>query len=106
MAKLGILNIHGKSGFLYEFEAFPLNTVWTPLSAVYVITHRDVHCEAPTEHVYLRIGQSRNLQTLPPPTPAWTARHRANCLCILEEKEFKRRREIMSDIAAAHYFPH
>jgi hypothetical protein len=105
MAKLGVLTISGKSGTQYKFDAYPLNTVWTPMSAVYVITHRDVHCEAPTEHVFVHLGQVQNLQTLPPPPREWTGLHRANCVCILEEKLESHRKQIVADIAAANAFP-
>jgi hypothetical protein len=104
MAKLGVLNITGQSGTLYKFDAYPLNTVWTPISGVYIVTHRDVQCQAPTEHVCVHLGHTQNLQFLPPPPPEWTVTHRANCLCILEEKRETRRQEIVSDIASANHF--
>jgi hypothetical protein len=104
MAKLGVLTLSGKSGTQYKLDAYPLNTVWTPISAIYVITHRDIHCNAPTEHVLVHLGQTQNLQKLPPPPPEWTGAHRANCLCLLEEPREYRRKEILADIAAANSF--
>jgi hypothetical protein len=103
MAKLGILNIRGGSGASYVFEVFPLSTVWTRVSAVYAVTHRDVQPAGAPEHMCVHLGQTANLQDIGPVPPHWV--HRANCICILIEENEGRREEILLDIANATLSP-
>jgi hypothetical protein len=105
MAKFGVFTIPGDSGVVYEFDAYPLNTVWTPVSAVYIVTHRDVRIFGPAEHVCLYLGEAQNIQDIPKPPPMWSKVHAANCICLLQEESEARRREIMADIAAGNSFP-
>jgi hypothetical protein len=104
MAKLGIFTISGQSGTQYRFDAYPINTVWTPTSGVYIITHRDTSAQSVTEHICLKVGHLQNLQQMADPIVTWEG-HRANCICLLEEKSEKRREQIMADIAAVNKFP-
>src|SRR5687767_6300576 len=105
MPKLGELTIPGKSGRKYKFDAYPLHTVWTRISAVYIVTHRDVLLEGGVEHVCIHLGESQNLQEMPPPPVTLLKGHRANCICILKEDDAKRRREIIEDILDASSLP-
>jgi hypothetical protein len=99
MAKLGTLKIPGRSGAVYPFDVYPLSTVWTRLSAVYVFTHRDSSPDRPPEHVCVHLGESANIQDIGPVPAPWAVR--ANCFCILEEPDAQRRREILMDIGDA-----
>lgn len=105
MAKLGVFTITGQSGVVYKFDVYPLNTVWTPVSAVYLVTHRDVRPEGSAEHVHMYLGEMENLQLLTTPPSQMIDGHRPNCICLLQEKDESRRRLIVSDIAAANPFP-
>ena len=105
MAKLGVFTISGKSGLVYEFDAYPLNTVWTPVSGVYIVTHRDVRSDGTAQHVCLSLGQARNLQILSSDPATWPHAHRANCICLLEETSEAQRKMIVTDIAGANAFP-
>lgn len=104
MAKLGIFTISGESGVVYRFDVYPLSTVWTPIGAVYIVTHRDVKMDGAAEHVRMYLGELENLQELPPPPSQLIDGHRANCICMLQEKDEVRRRRIVADIAAANTF--
>jgi len=104
MARLGVLTISGKSGTSYKFDAYPLNTVWPPTSAVYMLTHRHVLADGSAEHVCVHLGQVQNLQDLPASVGPTTNLRSANCICVLQEDDASRRKRIMEDItdAAAH----
>jgi hypothetical protein len=105
MPKLGELTVPGKSGTKYKFDAYPLHTVWTRISAVYIVTHRDLLADGGVEHVCIHLGESENLQEMPPPPSAWMKRHRANCICIFQEAGAERRRQIIEDILDASSLP-
>ncbi len=101
MAKLGTFTIHGSSGNPYRLDAFPANTVWTPISAVYIMTHREFTAQGSASHVCLFIGQLANLQELRLPIDQ-TGDHAVNCICVLEEHSEDRRLEIVTDIASGN----
>jgi hypothetical protein len=105
MPKLGELTIPGKSGKKYKFDAYPLQTVWTRISAVYIVTHRDVLPDGGMEHVCIHLGESQNLQEMPPSSVTTLKGHRANCFCILREDDEVRRRQIIEDILDASSLP-
>ena len=99
MAKIGTLTIPGRSGAVYTFDVYPLSTVWTRRSAVYVFTHRDCGPDRAAEHVCVHLGEAANIQEIGPVPTQWLAR--ANCICIMEEADGPRRREILMDIGDA-----
>jgi hypothetical protein len=103
MAKLGTLKIPGRSGAVYTFDVYPLTTVWTRRSVVYVFTHRDFSPDRPAEHVCVHLGEAANIQEIGPLPTQWIAR--ANCICILEEEDARRRSEILMDIGDAALRP-
>ena len=105
MPKFGVLTVPGKSGLVYKFDAYPLKTVWTPISAVYIVTHRCVLSDGAAEHVCVHLGDSQNLQELPSPVGKWVDIDRANCICVLEEESPERRKKILDDILAASFLP-
>jgi hypothetical protein len=105
MPKLGELTIPGISGRKYKFDAYPLLTVWTRISAVYLVTHRDVLSDGGVEHVCIHMGESQNLQELQVSPGTALKGHRANCICILQEDAVEQRRQIIEDILAASSLP-
>jgi hypothetical protein len=105
MPKLGELTIPGKSGRKYRFDAYPLQTVWTRISAVYLVTHRDVLPDGGVEHVCIHMGESQNLQEMLPSPVTSMKGHRANCICILQENGSEQRRQIIEDILDASSLP-
>ncbi len=105
MAKLGLYHVAGKSGTTYPFDAYPLNTVWTPHGAVYIITHRDLRPDGTGEHIWLSAGQIRNLQELLPPKGRYIQQHVPNCVCVLLEADERRCKEILEDILGANSMP-
>jgi hypothetical protein len=105
MPKLGVLTVPGKSGLDYKFDAYPLKTVWTPISAVYIVTHRHPLSDGSAEHVCVQLGESQNLQDLSAALRKWVDVDRANCICVLEEESTERRNEILEDILAASLLP-
>jgi hypothetical protein len=105
MPKLGELTIPGGSGRKYKFDAYPLQTVWTRISAVYIVTHRDILADGQVEHVCMHLGELQNLQDMPPVPPASMRGHRPNCICILQEESREQRRQIIEDILDATSLP-
>src|SRR4051812_30714301 len=105
MPKLGELTIPGASGRQYKFDAYPLQTVWTQISAVYIVTHRDILPDGGVEHVCIHMGESQNLQEMPPIPVTSMNGHRANCFCIFQEDDSKQRRQIIEDILDATSLP-
>jgi hypothetical protein len=105
MPKLGELTIPGGSGKKYKFDAYPLQTVWTRISAAYIVTHRDVQPDGGVEHVCIHLGESPNLQEMPPLPVTSVKGHRANCICILQEDDTEQRRQIIEDILDASSLP-
>jgi hypothetical protein len=105
MPKLGELTIPGGSGRKYKFDAYPLQTVWTRISAVYIVTHRDLLPDGSVEHVCIHLGELANLQEIPPLSVTSMKGHRANCICILQEDGMEQRRQVIEDILDASSLP-
>ena len=65
MEKFGRVTFTGESGQDYAFAAYPRETRFKPIAAVYVITKREANAEGRASHTRLYIGQTDNLRGQP-----------------------------------------
>ena len=106
MATYGGVTFNGKSGEKYYFKAWPLQTRFNPLGAVYFVTKRafndKTYRRASHESIY--IGQTTDLTSPLAPSLqlACFEKHGANCVCIYLEASEERRLAIAADLLAAH----
>jgi hypothetical protein len=106
MATFGGITFNGKSGEKYYFKAWPLQTRFNPLGAVYFVTKRvfadKTYRRASHESIY--IGQTTDL-TAPLAAPLQLAcfeKNGANCICVYVDANEERRLAIAQDLLAAH----
>jgi hypothetical protein len=106
MANYGGITFTGKSGEKYFFRAWPLETHFKSVAAVYFVTKRGFSNKtyriAGHEGIY--IGQTTNL-TDPFATQAHLdcfGKHGANCVCVLVIENEERRRAVEQDMLSAH----
>ena len=106
MATFGGITFNGKSGEKYYFKAWPLQTRFNPLGAVYFITKRvfadKTYRRASHESIF--IGQTADL-TAPLGLPAELGcfeKNGANCICVYVDANEERRVAIAQDLLAAH----
>ncbi len=107
MAKLGNIEIAGKSGAKYSFGIYPYETEWKEIGAVYVVTKRTAKPDGSGTHSFIYVGQTDNLKE------RHTSHHKAdcfernnaNCLCVHVEGVEKTRRAIEADLLAARNWP-
>lgn len=100
MPRLGVLRLTGKSGNRYRFHAYPLATVFRKgLAGVYVVTRRVRSADTgAARHKEFSLGQTGDLRQLLDASHAqWAAK--ANCICVLGEKDEIARRDIREDLA-------
>ena len=106
MATFGGITFNGKSGEKYYFKAWPLQTRFNPLGAVYFVTRRvfsdKTYRRASHESIY--IGQTTDLTNpfAPPLQLACFDKHGANCICVYVDASEERRIAITQDLMAAH----
>ncbi len=106
MKKFGGVSFSGKSGEKYYFEAWPLETRFKSLAAVYYVTKRlfqnTTYRRASHEGIY--IGQTSSL------ADAFSthfrldcfSKHGANCVCVCVIAGDERRAATEQDLLAAH----
>lgn len=104
--KYGGITFSGKSGERYYFEAWPLETRFRSLAAVYFVTKRSFENSTYRRacHDAIYIGQTGNLAD-----PFATGsqldcfkKHGANCVCILLLADEERRTAVEQDLIAEH----
>lgn len=106
MATYGGITFNGKSGEKYYFKAWPLQTRFNPLGAVYFVTKRvfsDKNYRR-ASHESIFIGQTPDL-TVPLATPLQLAcfeKQGANCICVFVDASEERRLAVAQDLLAAH----
>ena len=106
MATYGGITFTGKSGEKYYFHAWPLETKFKSVAAVYFVTKRTFNNKtyriAGHESIY--IGQTGNL-TDPFATHAQLGcfrKHGANCVCVHVVADEERRIAVEQDLIAGH----
>ncbi len=106
MATYGGITFNGKSGEKYYFKAWPLNTRFNALGAVYFVTKRvfadKTYRRASHESIF--IGQTADL-TAPLGLGTQLAcfeKNGANCICVYVDANEERRLAITQDLLSAH----
>jgi hypothetical protein len=100
MAKLGAVNVSGKSGALYKFIAYSLDTMFKKhRSAVYVVTRRHQVAETGSfKHRRIGIDQTADLRQLLACNSGFRQARGANCICIHAEEDETARLAIWNDV--------
>jgi hypothetical protein len=106
MATYGDMIFSGKSGEKYRFHAWPLETHFRSVGAVFFVTKRTfenkTYARACHEGIY--IGQTANLAD-PLATQSQLAKfrkHEANCVCVYPIADEQRRIAVERDLVAVH----
>lgn len=104
--KYGDITFSGKSGEKYRFHAWPLETRFKPLAAVYFVTKRafenSTYRRASHDNIY--IGQTANLAD-PFATQSQFdcfRKHGANCICVYPVEGEEQRIAVEQDLISAH----
>lgn len=100
MAIFGNVNIKGASGSSYEFTAYPGDTLFNAVGAIYVVTERTPKQDGGALHRLLYVGETGDLSS------RFDSHHKqgcfdargANCICVLTRSNEHHRLEIESDI--------
>jgi hypothetical protein len=106
MATYGGITFTGKSGEKYFFHAWPLETQFKSVAAVYYVTKRSFSNKTYriASHEGIYIGQTESL-TGPFATQTQLDRfrkHGANCVCVHLIANEERRQMVARDMLAAH----
>ena len=99
MPKLGTLFLKGKSGTSYPFVVYSLDSNFSKIPAVYVVTDRHKNEES-YSHNIIYIGQTDNLKERFENHHKQNCfdKHNANVLCIHQESSEKKRLTIETDL--------
>jgi hypothetical protein len=106
MAGYGGITFTGKSGEKYFFHAWPLQTRFKAIAAVYFVTKRSYSNKTYriAGHDGIYIGQTASLAD-PFATQAYLdcfGKHGANCVCVHLLEDEDRRRAVERDMMDAH----
>ncbi|MDD4891380.1 MAG: hypothetical protein PHU85_15775 [Phycisphaerae bacterium] len=100
MPKLGAINVAGKSGALYKFIAYSLDTTFKEhRPAVCVVTRRhQVPATGSFKHHPIAIDQTDDLRQFLACNPGPRPSCGANCICVHAEKDETARMAICNDL--------
>lgn len=105
-ASQGKVNFTGKSGRPHAFWAWPLDTRFKPVAAVYLVTKRAYRNSTyrMASHDVIFIGQTENLSETFAATVSLERylQHGANCICVFLLADAEQRRAIELDLLASH----
>jgi hypothetical protein len=97
---LGHVPIQGRSGQIYHFHAYALETPFDRVGAVYFITSRNVSKDGRTAHSRIYCGETEDLSTRAS-RDAHAASFKqfgANCICVILSEDAEFRRTLEEDI--------
>lgn len=100
MAKLGAVNVIGKSGEIYKFRAYSLDTLFRKRrpAVVLVTRRRQIGPDGPFKHRQLAVAQTDDLRQLMAEQPPLDRPRTANCICVYAETDGARRLAIQNDV--------
>ena len=100
MAKLGAIDISGKSGRRYKFIAFSLDTAFRKgRAAVYVVTRRrQAAAGGGFKHRRIGMDQTGDLRRLLADSSRFHGVSCANCICVYDEEDEAARRLVQQDL--------
>ena len=107
MAKITTMTLKGKSGAVYGFDVYPINSNWNSVAAVYVASKRTVDAAGKGHHTLIYVGVTEDLKG------RHSGHHKedcftkngANCLSLHMEEDEDTRLAIEEDLLAAHSWP-
>lgn len=108
MAKFGTIKIKGASGKSYEFAAYPSDTPFKAIGAVYAVTKRTPAEQGGGFHTFLYIGETGDLSTRfdNHHKQACFDKRGANCICVRPTDDQNDRLETENDILSnRHTWP-
>ncbi|MBI5476264.1 MAG: hypothetical protein HY964_05950 [Ignavibacteriales bacterium] len=100
MNGLGNVRIKGISGKEYKFRAYPMDTKFIHLGAVYFITSRNLNPDGRISHSRIYCGETNDLSTYfdDNKNVSCFKAHFANCICILPQEDEQSRLNIENDV--------
>lgn len=100
MAKFGTITIKGASGSSYEFTAYPSDTLFKAVAAVYVVSKRTRKKDGGGSHEFLYVGETGDLSTRfnDHHKQGCFDRRAANCVCVFPRSDEDGRLKIENDI--------
>lgn len=103
MASLGKATFTGKTGNLYRFRVFPLNTRFRRIGGIYLIAYRSHSKQGGHRHKILYIGNTEDFsQPFEKHGKAqYLMRLGANCICVQSDPSEKSRSGKEQDLIAA-----
>lgn len=103
---LGNVRIRGVSGRIYTFRAYPIETAFARVGAVYFISSRNHQPDGRISHSRIYCGETGNLSTRPDVVNSANSFkiNNANCICILPKEDGSLRAEIERDIHRKYKF--
>ena len=107
MAAIGKLTISGKSGTVYTFDMYPIDTNWKDnVACLYYISKR-TQSGGHGSHTPIYIGQTQDLKTrhIDHHKQECFDSHGYNCISLLLEASERKRLAIELDLLEAHNFP-
>jgi hypothetical protein len=107
MPKFGTIELKGASGRKWSFTAYPRETEFRAVGAVYVQSVRTKKADGGGSHEFIYAGQTGDLSDRPlnHHKKACFDRHGANCLLIYQEDNEKTRLAIEADLIENYKFP-
>lgn len=100
MTQLSKVIFNGKSGSAYTFDVFSLNTYFSKIAGVYIVTRRYQNDSGSYTQSMIYIGCSTDLSRELTDHPLRTCfgKYNANCVCVLGESEAEKREDILKDL--------
>lgn len=108
MHSYGNIVFRGRSGEPYRFQAWPLETRFKSMPAVYIITRRackDRNYPTSASHECLMVGTTEDLGQLATRRYGTPSTGEANCICVQIVQDPERRTAIERDLLDSSLIP-
>jgi len=101
MARLGTIILEGCSGKTYDFDIYPIDTIFKALGAIYFISKRK---DRNHEKIYLGITEDLSTRFVNHHKQDCFDKHDANCISVHLNQSETERESIEKDILCKHDF--
>jgi len=105
MSKFGTIEFSGKSGKLYSFNVYSIDTDFEPYSAVYCVTHRKEDDAGHGMHEKLFFGSTEDMSSALKKAVSKLNGQQVNCICAHREESADAREEIKEDLIEQYQPP-
>ena len=104
MAAIGTMTVAMASEEAYKFSAYPWNTVFRPVGAIYVITKYTIKPDGNADHLPIYVDYTDDLSACfgNHHRADCFKRHGANCVCVLGIEDEQLRSKIQLYITAKY----